>query len=772
MQRMQTVLLSFVQIARLTMSADEGDVLALEKAESLARGAALKWASGIFCRPDQLTRLGHYRRRETQRNNSIQSRLKSTAQSYLEGVEQGVAQLRRALTEVHNVQQALSEAQEIWHGSEEIIGNLQPVQKLVMEHVQLSVVLESLPYIYSVPELLSQTHVLIERQRLLEAHVNLRDLESLRDDVLYRLQRVGPLSAAENGGDATELVEQFFAGVQNLSEELGQTIFSLASSSLSLACSDPTLLVSAVRIIEREESLDLVMSGGSPTSGRPKRWRESFFQTFERGVCERLLPSSLDEESVSPAGLACHLQELQDRLLAELQAVSSILTPCVPPHYELSRTVALMCHRAVSRHARDILNIDLTHPSLYFVLHWILNVYPSEDLMAHPDLASEVDLSELGPLVSPEIMEEQLNRYTRSVRACLSQWMQKALEAEYADWFREQEPDKDQDGLFISSLQQLIMQMLSENIGLASALGTGLESRVRTAAVHEMDNCLVWLREALIKYGIEHMRDRTVPPFYIPYLIATINGCLALSSSMSYLQSESPSDSLYRKAGPCLQTSLGKTQKKACHLLLEELQMELQPFYTQIPSRPWILGSEIIHVISDKVENFSHYLCKVRDPVCQVLRAQTERMLIIEYVKALIHGKLVCKNSGERQLLAERMCADAEVLSATLSRMGLEQSSLCIPLILSLQELFALKDPSLLSLEVSGLMTMFPDISDDHVLALLELRGDVSRDVRHGVINTMQNHALSLPLDYQPIFTSIPVPAPPPSFCLHPSSCA
>ncbi|XP_063293762.1 exocyst complex component 3-like protein isoform X3 [Pelobates fuscus] len=731
MQRMQTVLLSFVQIARLTMSADEGDVLALEKAESLARGAALKWASGIFCRPDQLTRLGHYRRRETQRNNSIQSRLKqSTAQSYLEGVEQGVAQLRRALTEVHNVQQALSEAQEIWHGSEEIIGNLQPVQKLVMEHVQLSVVLESLPYIYSVPELLSQTHVLIERQRLLEAHVNLRDLESLRDDVLYRLQRVGPLSAAENGGDATELVEQFFAGVQNLSEELGQTIFSLASSSLSLACSDPTLLVSAVRIIEREESLDLVMSGGSPTSGRPKRWRESFFQTFERGVCERLLPSSLDEESVSPAGLACHLQELQDRLLAELQAVSSILTPCVPPHYELSRTVALMCHRAVSRHARDILNIDLTHPSLYFVLHWILNVYPSEDLMAHPDLASEVDLSELGPLVSPEIMEEQLNRYTRSVR------------------------------------------MLSENIGLASALGTGLESRVRTAAVHEMDNCLVWLREALIKYGIEHMRDRTVPPFYIPYLIATINGCLALSSSMSYLQSESPSDSLYRKAGPCLQTSLGKTQKKACHLLLEELQMELQPFYTQIPSRPWILGSEIIHVISDKVENFSHYLCKVRDPVCQVLRAQTERMLIIEYVKALIHGKLVCKNSGERQLLAERMCADAEVLSATLSRMGLEQSSLCIPLILSLQELFALKDPSLLSLEVSGLMTMFPDISDDHVLALLELRGDVSRDVRHGVINTMQNHALSLPLDYQPIFTSIPVPAPPPSFCLHPSSCA
>lgn len=49
---------------------------ALDKAESLARGAALKWASGIFCRPDQLAHLAQYRRRETQRNNSIQSRMK------------------------------------------------------------------------------------------------------------------------------------------------------------------------------------------------------------------------------------------------------------------------------------------------------------------------------------------------------------------------------------------------------------------------------------------------------------------------------------------------------------------------------------------------------------------------------------------------------------------------------------------------------------------------------------------------------------------------
>lgn len=48
----------------------------LERAECLARGAALKWASGVFCRPEHLERLGQYRKRESQRTASIHSRLK------------------------------------------------------------------------------------------------------------------------------------------------------------------------------------------------------------------------------------------------------------------------------------------------------------------------------------------------------------------------------------------------------------------------------------------------------------------------------------------------------------------------------------------------------------------------------------------------------------------------------------------------------------------------------------------------------------------------
>ncbi|KAM4605812.1 exocyst complex component 3-like protein [Discoglossus pictus] len=766
------------------MSGDDNEygVQALDKADSLARGAALKWASGIFCRSDQLTRLGHYRRRETQRNNSIQSRLKSTVQSYVEGVDQGVTQLRTALSEVQGVHQALREAQDIWTETEKLFTNLQPIRQVVAEHVQLTVVIQSLPYIYTVPELVCETRLLIESHHLLDAHIHLRDLESLRDDVLYRLQRVGPSSDMANdgshqSGDATELVQDFFSGVHELSNVLGCTLFSLASSAVTLSSSDPALLVSAVRIIEREEYLDAEESRGPPQNqwmppGRPKHWRDSFFQALERGVCERLMGSGLEDENVNPTGLARHLKELQGRVLSELQMMSSAVAPCVPPHYELCRTVGQMCHRAISRHLRDILNLELPHPALYPVLHWAIIVYPSEDMMGHPDLSPEVDLHELGPIISSEVLEEQLNRYTRSVRACVTQWIQKALEVESTDWTRDQEPDRGPDGMYMSSMLHLIMQMLAENIQLASVLGSPLEGRVRGAAVHEMDTCLVRLREALVKYGIEHVKNREAPKFYVPYLLATINGCTALSPSISYLQPEDVSSPLFRKAAPNLQSSLDKTQKKAGHLLLDEVHTELQHLLLQIPSRPWLLGSDVIHQVCEKLDNFGQYLSQAEAPMCQFLKAQTERILVIEYVKGLMQNKLVCKNSGERLQFAERMLTDAEELRSALARMGLEDSTLCAPLLLSLQELFALKDPSLLSLEVSGLMTKYPDISDDHVLALLELRGDVGRDVRHNVLNMMRRQAPPLPEDYHPIFMSIPAPAPPPPFCLHPSSCA
>ncbi|EPY84214.1 hypothetical protein CB1_000490063 [Camelus ferus] len=116
-----------------------------ERAEQLARGAALKWASGIFYRPEQLARLGQYRSREVQRTCSLEARIKSVVQSYLEGVKTGVRQLAWALEAMQGAREALSQAHGLLRGMAEAAQTLEPVREQVVQHKQLWALSQLLP---------------------------------------------------------------------------------------------------------------------------------------------------------------------------------------------------------------------------------------------------------------------------------------------------------------------------------------------------------------------------------------------------------------------------------------------------------------------------------------------------------------------------------------------------------------------------------------------------------------------------------------------------
>lgn len=62
--------------------------------------------------------------------------------------------------------------------------------------------------------------------------------------------------------------------------------------------------------------------------------------------------------------------------------------------------------------------------------------------------------------------------------------------------------------------------------------------------------------------------------------------------------------------------------------------------------------------------------------------------------------------------------------------------------------------------------------SDEHISTLLDLRGDVSKEVRHMVLEMMAQHPQVLPESYRPIFSTILVPAPELPFCIRKGKCA
>lgn len=63
-------------------------------------------------------------------------------------------------------------------------------------------------------------------------------------------------------------------------------------------------------------------------------------------------------------------------------------------------------------------------------------------------------------------------------------------------------------------------------------------------------------------------------------------------------------------------------------------------------------------------------------------------------------------------------------------------------------------------------------LSEEHVSVLLDIRGDVSRDIRGAVLDLLEQSAPPLPAGYRPIFTDILVPPSTMAFCLPTAKCA
>ncbi|KAM6925848.1 exocyst complex component 3-like protein [Lycodopsis pacificus] len=758
----------------------------VERAECLARGAALKWASCVFCRPEHLERLSQYRKRESQRTSSIHTRLKSMVQSYLEGVGWGLQQLREARFELREVSHTLKKAGLESSRNAEGVESLERLREVFVSHRQLLAAVSNLPRLYSVRSMVLETERLVESRRLLEAHAHLMDLEHWQDDILWQLHGAAGTAGSALSAEDQELVAKYFSGVGQLVDALGKELWAVVSSALALARQNPTPFVSAVRIVEREEALDRALleeRGGTRGTnrplppGRPRCWRACFFQVLEEAVSARF--RSVSYLHTRGPGLAGHLSALQHCIMADLATVRHLLEHCVPPHYRLTGAYLRASHRCLHAHLAQVSSWDLESGEIFAVLNWVLHIYNSPDMMGHPELVTKMEKVELGPLISTEGLEQLQNKYVQSVRKSVSEWMHKALQVELQDWQRDQEPDTDHEGFYQTSLPTIITQMLEENARVARMIGESLRDQTIQMGLYEMENLLNRFREALVEFGKEHRRDlsNNKNKFYFHYLLASISNCIILKKSTESLQKQQSSRSAgqFSRTPPNPMAALDRAVRRACCLVMDQLLLDLQPFLPGLLTRSWLVQGDPTPKLCRVLERHLEMHGRVRPPCRQRLQEEAQWLTVVEYVRALMQKRLVCRSAEERRQLAQQMVQDDQQFREILH--GLEGEGSVpevnpLSLLPVLADFIRLKDPSMLTLEVSGLAAKYPDISEEHVSVLLDIRGDVSRDMRGAVLDLLEQSAPPLPAAFRPIFTDILVPPPTMAFCLPTTKCA
>lgn len=259
------------------------------------------------------------------------------------------------------------------------------------------------------PATVAHTQTLIDAQRLLEAYVNLREMEQLQEETWTLL-----------GG----LELPMFKGLGPLAEALSQAVEAVARAAGQLARKDPALLVAAVRIAEIE-------AGRSTSLGQgPRNWRLRCLRALQEGLeLAHFEPSMLPE----PGALAGWLERLQVALPTELATAEALIAPCCPPHYKVVQLWARTLHGGLRRSLQKLLEgPELGAPDAFALLHWALRIYlgsvslgPGEvqgselgaqsrnglpisrpEMMGSLELGPEADVSQLEPLLSLENIEQ------------------------------------------------------------------------------------------------------------------------------------------------------------------------------------------------------------------------------------------------------------------------------------------------------------------------------------------------------------------------------
>jgi len=741
--------------------------LDLGRLEVEAKLAAAKHVASLLQRPDQLDKVDQYKRRVQRKKASVEAMLKTAVQSQLDGVRTGLNQLQSALQDVYQIKQSLDEIEENYNIIEPLHESLKALKAENNRFCQLSAAQENLKHIFTVPESVKRTKEYIMEGKLLQAHKHLSDLERSRDDLLLAMHKQPNQSPTDRN-----TVNSYFSEVENLSYELGKQLWVVIQRTLLSVRREPTLICTALRIVEREERMDKAWQekkdrAGFMPPGRPKKWRKKCFQVLEQSISARIEGSQLEDRDSNKMWLVRHLEITRQIMIEDLKVVKTLLPPVFPPEYRIARKYTQMYHKALSSHLVEMINQELEGNELVSLLQWV-GSYDSPELMRHPEL--NIDVKELGPLLEQKYIVHLRNQYLKNMKMNIREWSSNALKSDIKDWAKDEVPDQDGDGYFLTQLPVIIFQMMEQNLQVASIIGQELVTKVLELFAEELKRFSQEYLTELKLYSEKHMADRKELKFFLHYVIANANNCVAFGDYMKEMRKryikqdyaeegeDDDSDTIRRDPFQQLTDRFNHLAKECCDIILEEpfLDLKSSNCLNELMTRNWMSSHNGVETIVATWADYNRDFIHLRPAMFETLLTLGQQRVIREYVKALLSRKLTFKNYEERRSTAEKICDEAHLIKDQFVDMCPRLDASLFDVLPALSEVLKLKDSSMLTLELMGFAKKYPDIRMEQLVNLILCRGDIGRsDAKQLALDTLGEEEMNRPKVSGGIFSEI-----------------
>ncbi|VVC36563.1 Exocyst complex component EXOC3/Sec6 [Cinara cedri] len=708
-----------------------------------AKSTATKYFTNMLKKPGQLEKVEQLKNRISRKKTSTEAMLKTAMQSQLDGVTTGMEQLRDALDDINMVKTSLKQTKQAFVNLPNLGHKLQDVRTKHIQHSQYLTANENMKHLFTVPESIEKTKQWINDGRFLHAHQCLIDLENSRDDILFEIHKLPNQPPSDK-----ILLKAYFEDVEVMSNMLEKQIKLVLSRTLNTVRKEPMVIVTVLRIIEREEHADLFAlqrhkhSGFMPPS-RPKKWKEMAFDVLQKSVDQRIEGTQVNERSDNKMWLVTYLELCRQLILEDLRVVKTLCVPCFPPSYEIFNKFVYMYHSSLSANLEDIISNGLEGNEYVTIISWVTNTYPGIELMKNPEL--NIDINKVGSLLKPTIINDLQSKYLEYIKGNYKEWMLKTLFTEKNDWY--DSPEIGPDGCFHSAAPVIIFQMIDQNLQVTKTINQNLTHKALLLSVDSVTLYGLSYKEAVIEFKKKHFEDRSKVPFFTHCIITVLNNCLqfielALEMKQHYWSSEfkDQSNTAYEK----LIKTYQNLRDEAAQFLLEEAFLDLDSHFQDLITSKWLTSFISIETICVTLEDYFQDYTHLKPKNLEYIILEAEDIIVRNYITAILQKKLNFKTYEERRLAADKIINEVHQLKSFFLRVAplvARDKDSPFNAIVKLAEVLKSEDSEILSLDLHTLLNMYPDITEDQMTRLLSLRGDLSKsEIREKVAYAIQSN--------------------------------
>ncbi|XP_005740186.1 tumor necrosis factor alpha-induced protein 2 [Pundamilia nyererei] len=544
--------------------------------------------------------------------------------------------------------------------------------------------------------------------------------------------------------------------VELLYEALQKEMWDVVRESLRQPSAGPNLGL-VVLVIQQEEHADAAWALREETkpeqevpriqpSQRPRRLKMKWRQAVAEAA-DWSLPHQVDTQA---GQLASYLERLKCRMVDDLDAARRNAISIYPEEFAAFQVYVESYHRAVAKRLRTITSGPLQITDVYSLLDWFYNIY-NRDVLGTIGTTTPINYRTLDGILPQETVDRLEQDCISVVRDKVTTELIHVLDEEERRWAQTLHIEEYQSHLACS-----VIQRVKVDLDRSTSVNQFLGARVARCSLIGLADFIYSFQRKVEMFHDSQAEFGDRGDGYVSRTIALVNCCPPLRSFVDRCRQCDPQGS--EESAQKANSSLDRIINQSVRVLTDRLFDHIRPFFDKLMKRKWLNNTEAFEAIEASIKQHFKKFRRMDSPPYQTLVGEVHRRVLVEYVRAIMRGRLMCTSSKMRKRVAFRLQDEAKQLKGLFK--DLESSSSWLDsIICHLADIILLEDTPSIQMEVAVLVKEFPDIRKKHVSTLLNVRGMMRQAERQEILNVVKDFECSSALmcrDHS-LFSDIPI---------------